>query len=88
MTPSATPDEYYCLNPHCLVGSWSVTREQEQVWRITATFDNYPFLVAATTPHCPCCGAQLQTPLEMEGGMGVALDDEQGPLFDFVRSLR
>lgn len=62
--------------------------EDKQLWRVVAYFEETPFLVAATHPVCPCCGKQLMSRFEFDGGFGPQAEDEQGPLFDFVRSLR
>jgi hypothetical protein len=80
-------EAYLCTNPYCLIGHWVVTQAQEQIWRIVAEFDNFPFLVSGATPICPCCASQLLTPLAMEEGFSDATEQEQGPLFDFIRTL-
>lgn len=82
-------EERYCANPQCLVRHWSVTLKSaaKQVWRIVAYFDDTPFLVAAPTPICPCCGDRLLTSLEFEDGFADQPQNEEGPLFDFIRQL-
>jgi hypothetical protein len=44
-------------------------------------------LVAAMSPVCRCCGEDLLTVVEIEGGIGGDIGDETEPLFDFARSL-
>ena len=90
MTQPFIPEDRFCANPRCLIGRWSVTLHSavNQVWRVISTYDNEPFLIAAPRPLCPCCGEHLLTHLEFEGGFGDGDQQEQGPLFDFVRHLR
>jgi len=86
--PTITED-LFCENPHCIVGRWLVTMQsvEEQVWRIVAYFDDTPFLVAAKHPICPCCGQELMSHFAMDGGFASRSADEEGPLFDFIRTL-
>ncbi|MBX3013761.1 MAG: hypothetical protein KF832_19725 [Caldilineaceae bacterium] len=81
-------EDRFCENPHCLVGRWSVTRQAEphETWHIVAYFEETVFVVAAATPVCPCCGKPLLSHLEIDGGL-VSNADEEGPLFDFIRTL-
>jgi hypothetical protein len=39
-------------------------------------------------PFCPCCGDHLLTPFEVEGGFADHTQQEEEPLFEFVRHLR
>jgi len=90
MTHSSAMEERFCANPHCLVGRWSVTlcSDVNQVWRVISCHDDDPYLVAAPSPLCPCCGDHLLTPFEVEGGFADGRQQEEGPLFEFVRHLR
>lgn len=82
-------EERFCESPHCFVGRWSVTlqAEPQPVWRVVAYVEDMPFLVAADNPVCPCCGSALLSHLEVDGGLAPLSADEQGPLFDFIRTL-
>lgn len=86
--PFASPEERHCVNPRCLVGRWVVTQQSEYSWQIVSTIDNHPFVVEAPMPKCPCCGSLLLTALEIDGGFADASQVEEGPLFDFIRTMR
>ncbi len=89
MNSSDVSEARYCANPHCLVGYWSVSLRStiNQVWSIISQYDDEPFLVAAPRPICPCCADDLLTAFEVEGGFAEQGEAEEGPIFEFIRTL-
>jgi hypothetical protein len=53
-----------CFTPRCQQQHWYVQRYDElcDVWRVTLTPGDAGWLVAASGPVCPFCGATLLVP--------------------------
>jgi hypothetical protein len=62
-----------CFTPRCQQQRWYVQRYDElhEVWRVTLAPGNAGWLVAASAPVCPFCGATLLLP-EHGGAAGTA----------------
>jgi hypothetical protein len=82
-------EQRFCFNRACSIGSWMVLRGSinPELWWVAQHHDQRPYVVAGTVPVCMCCGADLLTTVELEGGIGGSRADEQGPVFDFLRQL-
>ena len=82
-------EQRFCFNRACTVGTWMVARScvNYEIWFVTSHHQALPYTVAGIVPVCICCGEDLLTTVELEGGIGQALVDEQGPVFDFLRRL-
>jgi wobble nucleotide-excising tRNase len=78
----------FCLNPACSVDFWLVqsVNTLQNSWQITDRFEQGLFTVAANEPVCPRCGTSLYTQSQL-AEYNHYHDQQQGPLFDFVRSL-
>lgn len=81
-------EEWLCLNRQCTGRSWLVSPDEDvpDIWWMTGGPDESAWVIASVDPVCPQCGATLTTVLRLEGGFG-AIELEEGPVFDFLRSL-
>lgn len=79
----------FCPNDLCSSRVWTIQRQPDSpaVWLIARGPNDQPWTVAADAPICPQCGTTLLTTEEFEGGIGESLVIEEGPLFDFARSI-
>jgi hypothetical protein len=82
-------EQWFCPNQDCAGWEWMVQRDPatRDVWWVAADVEETPFMVAATDPVCPSCGATLYGMIETSGGRAEPAVAETGPVFDFVRSL-
>jgi hypothetical protein len=82
-------EQRFCFNRACTVGTWMVARSctNHEIWLVASHHDAWPYTVADTLPVCLCCGDDLLTIVELEGGISRSLVNEQGPVFDFLRQL-
>ena len=80
----------FCMSQVCGVNVWLVARSPESsvLWWVKDHTGEYPHTIAAVKPICPGCGNDLLSELEIEGGFGGISAPEEGPVFDFLRSLR
>lgn len=79
----------FCPDRACNSGAWLVQRIEQagDYWVVMSASEDGSWLVAATDPVCPRCGATLATLLDLDGGLGESDFVEIGPIFDFARSL-
>ena len=82
-------EQWFCPNQACADRARMVLRDPTmcEIWWVTAYADERPFMIAATDPICPRCGATLLIPIELEDSFDRELGAEVGSVFDFVRSL-
>jgi hypothetical protein len=62
-------------------------RTNHEIWLVAPHHTAWPYTVAGTVPVCLYCGEDLLTTVELEGGVGQSLEDEQEQVFDFLRQL-
>lgn len=84
-----TWERWCCPSFSCTAETWMVRLDPDlrDVWWVAAQEDDHPFMVAATVPVCPRCGATLLSEAEREADRSEHATSEVGPVFDFLRSL-
>ncbi len=82
-------EQRFCPWRPCAGGAWIVKRAfgRRDTWLVTHEGEGSTWTISAPQPICPICSAQLLTPLELEGGIGGDIGEEEGPLFEWARSL-
>lgn len=79
----------FCLNQACHATIWMVTQPtiDSALWWVCYESGEHLHTIAAVQPICPWCRSDLLTTLDIEGGFGTISTPEEGPVFDFLRSL-
>lgn len=79
----------FCENPACPDGVWIVKKYTclKEVWLAAREFGARSWAITETLPTCPSCDSALVTEIEIEEGLGAGDENEEGLLFDFIRSL-
>ena len=65
-----------------------VERFNAEVWAVECRLTGATYTVAASDPVCPRCGATLCATVEFTHDPRGSAILEEGPMLDFVRSLR
>ena len=83
-------EQWFCPNHCCGTESWMVQQcaNNLELWRITCRLTGASYVVAAVDPVCPRCGTTLCATVEFTHMHREAANLEEGPMLDFVRSLR
>jgi hypothetical protein len=80
---------WVCTNPYCAHDIWLVQRNTviADLWSVAAQMDDAPFSIAAPSPICPLCATLLLTQPKCATIPAEGSSSEEGPVFDFLRSL-
>ena len=79
----------FCMSHECGCITWLVSQSPQSsvMWWVKDHAGEHIHTVAAVKPVCPWCGNNLLSELEIEGGFDALSTPEEGPVFDFLRSL-
>ena len=80
---------WFCPSPYCSNDIWMVQRNAviADLWLVAAQVDDAPFTIAAPAPICPFCATLLLPQPERVTIPAERSSSEEGPVFDFLRSL-
>ena len=80
----------FCPERSCATEGWLVqqARFNAEVWSVECRLTGATYTVAASDPVCPRCGATLCATVEFTHDPRGSAILEEGPMLDFVRSLR
>jgi hypothetical protein len=81
-------EQWFCPNHYCATEAWLVQQcaDNDELWFVTCRLNGAAYTVAAVDPVCPRCGTTLCATIEIAHQERGVL--EEGPMLDFVRSLR
>jgi hypothetical protein len=83
-------EQWYCPDRDCATEAWLVQQYpgNDELWALACRLTGAAYTVAATDPVCPRCGTTLCVTVEYTHEQRGATVLEEGPMLDFVRSLR
>jgi len=85
-TAAETWSDGFCTTDWCRADRWAVQRDanRRDLWLVATTSGDTSWQIAATTPACPLCGANLSPHVE---GVGEVLGAADNPLATYARRL-
>ena len=83
-------EQWFCPDHDCATEAWMVRQDSRnsELWSLVCRLTGASYIVAATDPICPRCGTTLCATVEFTHDHRGAVILEDGPMLDFVRSLR
>jgi hypothetical protein len=80
----------FCPERSCATEAWLVRQapNNNELWLLECRLTGASFTVAASDPVCPRCGTTLCVTVEFTHDQRGSAILEDGPMLDFVRSLR
>jgi len=83
-------EQWFCPERYCATEAWLVRQAlgNHEIWSLECRLTGASFTVAASDPVCPRCGSTLCTTVEFTHDQRGSAVLEDGPMLDFVRSLR
>ena len=83
-------EQWFCPERSCATEAWLVRHElgNAELWFLKCRLTGASFTVAAVDPVCPRCGTTLCATVEFTHNRRGATILEEGPMLDFVLSLR
>jgi hypothetical protein len=83
-------EQWFCPERSCATEAWLVRQAlgNAELWSLTCRLTGASFTVAAVDPICPRCGTTLCATVEFTQHERGAIVLEDGPMLNFVRSLR
>jgi hypothetical protein len=83
-------EQWFCPERSCATEAWLVRQERghTELWSLMCRLTGASFTIAAVDPVCPRCGTTLCATVEFTHNQRGAMVLEDGPMLDFVRSLR
>ena len=82
-------EQWFCP-AHCGTEAWLVQQapNNAELWSLECRLTGASFTVAASYPVCPRCGTKLCAIVEFAHAQRGATVLEDGPMLDFVKSVR
>jgi hypothetical protein len=83
-------EQWFCPDRDCATEAWLVRQDPNngELWSLACRLTGASYIVAAIDPICPRCGTTLCATVEFTHRHHSAAVLEDGPMLDFVRSLR
>ena len=80
----------FCPERSCATEAWLVRQEfgNGELWSLKCRLTGASFTLAAVDPVCPRCGTTLCATVEFTHNRRDAIVLEDGPMLNFVRSLK
>ena len=80
----------FCPEHYCATEAWLARQlfGNTELWSLQCRLTGASFTVAASEPVCPRCGTTLCAAVEFTHDQRGSTVLEDGPMLDFVRSLK